>query len=497
MEPQKPTNELPPNQPGIPTIDPTTGAVTSQPITTGNPVAPTPQTVLPSQPLQPLEPPFGSGQPSGGVFAQPVSAGKPKKRWVLPVIGVAALLVLIGGGYVFGLYLPNRPDAIYATGLKRSGTAVDSLVSYASAAATKSYKSYDVNGKLVVKGDVSMDAKLTGSFDEKANGTLTVNADILGEKITADVRSLHVDDNASPDVYVRVGGIKSALDTYGLTYLDSLDNQWLAIDHTLIDSMASSLEMSDATKTPTNAQVSDAVVKAQTVNKKYLFTDDAKTAVLKDPKYIGKETKDGRPTYHYQVGYDKAHLQAYIKAMKTALDSSSLNSWSKSANDGKNLSELVDFDSLQDTISKAKANYTFDLWIDSETKVIHALHFTDPSDKTSSFTIAQNYTGGDTYPFALTISGKDDLTGDTVNASVKLALNTATNKESGELTFKEGGTNGSFNFDITPSSKELKIVAPTGAQSVMSVLDLLGLNSLTSDSTATSDLTSLSDLSAL
>jgi hypothetical protein len=374
-------------------------------------------------------------------------------------------------------------------------TAVDSLINYATASADKHYKSYDVNGKLVVKGDVSMDATIKGSFDEKANANATLNADIMGSKITADVRSLHVDGNDSPDVYVRVGGVKEALDTYGLSTLDSLDNKWLAIDHTLIDSATSSLQESDTAKTPTSAQLNDAINKVQAVNKKYIFTTDEKTAVLKDPRYEGKEDKDGRSTYHYVVGYDKAHLKSYVSALKGALDSSSLNSWSKAANDGKNLSEQFNFDELQKSVGNAKAGYTFDLWVDAKTKLVHALHFTDPSDKSSSFTLAQNYVGGDTYPFALSVSGKAEDSDETVNASMKFAINTTTNKESGQVTYSQGGTSGTFNFDVTPSSKTLKVTAPTGSQPITSVLSMLGLGSDSFGSEDSLDTSTLDDSS--
>jgi hypothetical protein len=163
------------------------------------------------------------------------------------------------------------------------------------------------------------------------------------------------------------------------------------------------------------------------------------------------------------------------------------------------LSKVLNFESFSKTASNAKANYTFDMWIDTQTKLVHMLRFVDPADKSASFTLAQNYTGGDTYPFAISFAGKDAASGGAANGSLKFAINTKTDKDSGELTFVEGGTNGSLTFDLTPSDKVLKVVAPTGAQSIMSILDLLGLSSAAGGTTTdnTSAVTNLTMLQGL
>jgi uncharacterized protein involved in exopolysaccharide biosynthesis len=60
--------------------------------------------------------------------AMPPTAGptpkKSKKRlWI--VAGALLLALLLGGGYVFAVYLPNTPDNVYSSSLKNSG--VDSI----------------------------------------------------------------------------------------------------------------------------------------------------------------------------------------------------------------------------------------------------------------------------------------------------------------------------------------------------------------------------------
>ncbi len=506
MEPPKPSPEQNPEQPAAATPE------TVQPMPASEPLASTPPNE-PAAPMAPVVPEtpaavssvpdpaapssFGgsSWQPQavvGGADQPPVAVnpapvpmasapmpGGGKKRWAVPAIVAIALLVVLGGGYVFAFYLPNRPSAIYAASLDKSGKAVDALVQYGDSVAAKNYKSSTFSGTLHVKtSSVSFDASLNGMYDQNANATATLNADVLGQKVGVNVRSVRDTSNTSPDVYLQLSGVKPTLDSLGLSSLDTLDGQWLSVDHTLIDTVAANATQTSAAsdlataKFPTTAQVEDAVSKVQTVNKQYIFTTNSKTAVLKQSSFVGKETKDGRNMYHYKVGYNKTNLQAYVNSLGTALNSSSLNTWAKTVNDGKDISASLK--GLHDSINNAKANYTFDVWVDAKTKLIHSIQFVDPSDQ-SVLTLSQNYTGGDTYPFMLNVSGKDSETGQAETVTVDLSIDTKTNKDSGTVNLGEGDNSGSFKFAVTPSNDQVKVAAPAGAVSVVDVLNQLGL----------------------
>ncbi|MEJ0073502.1 MAG: hypothetical protein WDN27_05515 [Candidatus Saccharibacteria bacterium] len=383
---------------------------------------------------------------------------------------------------------PSRPSAVYSKSLQQTGKAADALINYTNTAAKKSYKSYGFSGTAHVKTTgVSADVTVSGTFDKDANANAKLSVDVLGEKVTANVLSQHLKGNTSPDVYLQVNGVKATLDSLGLTSLDSLDGKWISIDHTLIDSYSSLLNAgsgsdSSSPTVPTNDQVVDAVRKVQTVNKQYLFTTDSSKAVLTNQHYIGKETKDGRSVYHYRVGYNSAHLQAYLAAVGTALNSSKLNAWSK-ATDDKNLNQELDLASLITSVKNAKPGYTFDMWVDTKTKLVHTLQFVDPSDKTSVFTVTQNYVGGSDYPFAVSFSGKDMASGDTETASIKLDVNSQTDKETGALSVTEGkDTSISGDFTLTPSNTAVQVTAPTGAESIDNVItQLLGAYGSSSD----------------
>jgi len=464
----------------VPTVDPAIGSASTQP----NMAAPTsagadvvPPSSAPGQPVSPMV-----GNPMvGGAGAAPAGGGK--KRGLLLAAVVAAVLVLGAAGYVFGYYLPNRPSAVYSSSLEKSGKALDALIDYSNTATKKGYKSYSFTGSAQVKSSgVRFDGTLTGAFDPDGNADIKLNADILGQKMAANLRSIHVDGTNSPDLYVQVSGIKSMLDQYGFNSYDSLDGQWIAVDHTLLDTYAASLSESAAgavsgSKTPTPEQVQDALAKVQAVNKDYIFTTNSDKAVLTNAKYVAAETKDGRATCHYTVGYSKEHLQAYVNALKSALNSSKLNDWSKEANDGKNLSDAVDFDMLNASIKQANGNYTFDIWVDKTTKLVRTVQFTDPSDKSSTFALTPGYTGGNEYPFTFTFNGKNSESGDTESASFKLTLNTGTNKSSGVLNLSEGSTTATVDFAVTPSNDAPKVTAPSNAMPVTNLLSMFGFGS--------------------
>lgn len=425
----------------------------------------------------PTEPAVPTGPVVNGVPAAP-SADKPKrKRWLLPVI-VVVVVLLLAAGYVFGFYLPNTPGNVYKKSLSNTAAGYDRLVDYAQSQSQKQYKGFKGSGNFKINGSgVAGDGTITGQSDGK-NATYEVKADIMGQKFTVNGRAITASGQTSPDMYFQVTGIKNMLDSYGLESLDSLDGQWLLVDHTLLDSAASSATGENDTKLsmPTSKQVQDALTKVGTVNRDYLFSTDKDTAVLTNNKFLGKSTKDGRQVYGYEVGYDKAHLKAYVTALGKALDSSELNTWAKQANDGKNISEAIDLKSLQSEIDGLKGTETFHMYTDAKTKLISRLEFTDKSDN-STFFITQGYTGGSIYPFSLGVSGSPESNGsfgfkvDTKSDTVSIDFGaTPGTKASGD-----NKVTVTAHLDVTPSNETVKVEAPANAEPITDLLNQLGL----------------------
>jgi hypothetical protein len=419
--------------------------------------------------------------------ALPLQPKAPKRRLWIMVAALIVLLLLASTGYVFAFYLPNTPSHVYGASLVNSGKALDKLVDYSKQQAQANYQSSSVDGSLTIKSIAgSYDVSLNGAADKTGNGSFAATASLGTLKLSSDVRVVHVKAGQTPDVYVRLGGIKSLLDTYGLKQYDSLDGQWIVIDHTFTDKYANStsLKADGSMMAPTAAQALDAETKIQAVNKQYLFTTDKAKSVLANEKYLGRTTQNGRTLDRYRVGYNKAHMAAYVSAVGVALDSSQLNNWFKASASGKSLNQAMNLTTLESTINKSRDDYTFEFWADTKTKLISKVAFVDPSDKSSVISIGQNYTGGSQYPFSIGFTDNDGKTPQTGN--LDFTFDTTTNKVDFTLSGSDGSTSVSGNFTVTPSKQTITVTTPAGAKSITSVLNSLGLGSLANGDLPTS-----------
>lgn len=414
-----------------------------------------------------------------------------KKLWMSALV----LLVLLGlgAGYAFAFYLPNTPDNVYKSSLTNSGLAADKLIDYSRMQQQAHYKSTSFDGKLNVKSpDVSFDASLNGDVS-KTDGQVQASADVMGQQVKANVKYITKSGNDAPDIYVQASGAKTFLNQNGLGAYAKLDGKWIAIDHTIVDAYRSGLQQAakamsnneaNKIKAPTTSQIYDAVNKVQVVNKQYIFSTDPSKAVLTKNQYLGKETVNGRMMYHYKVGYNKAHLKAYITSVCQALDNSQLNDWAKQVDSGsKNISDVINCDTSGNSIDQLKSGYTFDMWADAKTKLIGKLTFTDTANKNDTFSLSQNYTGGVVYPFSVNLASKDD-SGNPTNITLGYSVNSATHKVSMTLNANtkdsSGTTTVSGSLNATPSNNSVTVTAPKGAEPVTNVLKSLDLGSVLS-----------------
>lgn len=426
----------------------------------------------------------GGGAVNGGApFGPNGSAAPHKKKWLLPAAVVAAVL-LGGSGYVFGMYLPSQPEAIYKKGLSNSAAAVDKLVDMTNDYRQKNYQGAKFTGTATLKSaSGSFDAKLDGQ-SYKNNAKLTANLNLMGKKLTTDALSVSSSDG-TPDLYFKMGGIKSALgDDSQYQPIADLDGQWLSIDHTVIDTYLQAIEQNSSgesaiasLKSPTADQIDDAATKVQVVNKKYLFSSDTDTAVLTYKSFEGSEQKLGRKVNHYKAGYNKDHLKTYIDELGKALDASKLASWYKQqSGSSKSISEGLDTQTLQSDIADMKGTETFDVYVDVKTKLLQTVSFSgkDSDGKNSTVSISQNYTGGDEYPFQVAINDG------TMQAAIKFSFNGKTSVatlgvDGSQSDSSDSGGKTEFTMDatITPTNDKLSVSAPAGAKPIMDVVQQL------------------------
>lgn len=421
----------------------------------------------------------------------PADKKRSKKRWVKSLITAVIVLILAAAAYIYFIYLPNTPSAVYSSSLSRTGEAVDQLISYSQNNDLSNYESVALNGNVQVNGkNYNFNGSLNGDYDKNGNTTtnLGVDAKTQGDtnshiKANLNLLTLKANGQSYPDVYFKITGIDSILSAFGgsASPLEQLDGKWIVISHQDVEQYAkqySGQTVQSNVKEPTKAEIYDAINKVQAVNKKYIFTDNKDTAVLVKKQYLGAETKYGESAYHYKVGYNKAHLVAYVNAVGQALDASSLNSWSEQTYK-KSLSEEIDINSVKNQIQKkADSNYTFDMWSDRKTKLVEAVEFDDnQKNNTSSVTFAQTYSGGKVYPFRIDVSGNDH--GDKGSATVKLNIDSASHQVTTSFSFNDDNngnvTTASGNFEIAPSNSKTSVTAPENAETLENVLKQLGL----------------------
>ncbi|HEX9153257.1 MAG TPA: hypothetical protein VF809_00370, partial [Candidatus Saccharimonadales bacterium] len=353
------------------------------------------------------------------------AGGNVSRPRLIAIAGAAAIVVIGSAGYVFGYYLPNKPENIYKSALVKTGDGYDSFVNYINdKELTSKYKTVSFDGDMNIDSAGSeVSSTFQGKMDEN-NSTFSGEVDLGVAKIELDGVVKDVSGSESPDVYMKVKGIEGLGANFGMPAMDTLDSQWISVDHSIIErlvnqaSSASGVDVTSSVSMPSQTDVADAARAVGAVSKKYLFTTDPANEVFKMKEYVGKETVDGKATNHYKVNVDKAHLKSFAKELGKALDKSKLNDWAKDSS-GKSLSKLIDTDGMADSADGIKDGDTFDVWVNTSTKLVHKVRFTDSSNKSNYMDLGFNYSGGDEKLFFINFHAEDDTESDVrLNMSV-------------------------------------------------------------------------------
>jgi len=408
---------------------------------------------------------------------------KPSRAKLFTLIGLAAVVVLGTVGYVLGFYLPNSPKRVWESALTNTGKGLEGLIQYAdSDALTKKLATQELNGTFKYQSPgFSTDGSLQAISDDK-NSTFSGDFGLGVTRVKVQGVMQIPDNSVTPDTYLKVSGIKGLEGLMGIPGIDSLDNQWIVIDHSLLDNIAAQQAQVDEDAgtigaTPTSADISEvAKVFAETSNK-YIFTTDRSTAVLSMQNYVGEEVVDGKNTKHYKVSADKEHLKAYIKELGTNLDKTKLNSWTKE-NYKKSLSELFDLENATEAADNINPNDTFDVWVNTKTKIIHKARFSDTKNPDKKyFELGFNYDGGAEKPFFINIrDGSDDKD---FTANINLSIDTEKNIIKLGAQMKENAeaskNSGSFELSVKPGPEKVEVTIPKDTITVAEMLNQLGL----------------------
>jgi hypothetical protein len=418
---------------------------------------------------------------TGGRFG-----GLANRKVIVPVVSAVVVLGAAAAFY-FGYWM--SPSVIYSQALSNTGKGYDKLIDYADKQSKVQPKGYTGSGsyKIVSEG-TTIDGKINFKSNNK-NADLAVDLGASGMRVSADFRTIK-NSTATPDVYVKVSGIEGLGTLMGAPELDGefakLNDNWIVMDHTLIDQLSSEATQSDQVPLPAREQVLDEARAFGAVNKQYLLTANKDKGVLKVVKKYGKETIDGHKTYHYLVALQKNNVKKYILAQRDALKDSTLNDWLKK--NKLDTSVYKSFDDAADSTKDIKSSDTFDLWADTGQRVIYKIRVKDDKNAANNYVdIGLNYKGGSNYPFFLSGKSQDNDTSPLTTYSLSAAINTDTGETGLKFSAKEDGTDATevdANFSYKPSQSAPKIDKPANAIPLNQVLSDLGLGSVLSTGSA-------------
>jgi hypothetical protein len=434
--------------------------------------------VGPEQPTNPVGPtvlPPASTEIHSAPVTMPGSGPKKSNKKKLLLGIVIGLIILIGGsaGAYFGTILPNKPENMWKAALENTADGYDRLVEYSST--KKDIKGVKAKGSLKLEGTAAGDGKIDAQTYE-GNGKYNFDIGFAGSRYELEGLTIVPEGAKSPDMYFRVKGIKGLggllqASPFAETgpFLDSLDGQWIFVDHTLFDQLASTAKQ-QSTPSLSRDDITTIAKAVGEVNRDYLFSDTPDKQVLTVAQQIGREDRDGRSTYHYKVGVNKENLKMYITALKERLKQTKL----KELFGEESYNQY--FDSLLANIDRQnfEASDTADVWVDTKTKLIRIIRFTDKKQTENYAEVGLLYNGGDEYPFLLDFHfPKDSQPG---TALIKTTLNTKTDTVKIDLTADLTGEEKekiTGELTLEPNNQPVEVTKPEGAKPVMEIVGAL------------------------
>ncbi len=376
-----------------------------------------------------------------------------------------------------------NPNVIWSDSLSNMDKGYTSLINYVTKQPTQQYNGVSGNGSFTVN-DSSMN--YNGSFDVNISGensTSSLKLDLGVANINAQVRTIAVAGSSEPDVYLNISGIQNYLNDFSTEYpsLSSLNGKWIYIDHNLLDDIKREdikKAASSGLHNLTRSEVISFLQAVGNVNKKYLFTANPKYAVTKVVSKDGFQTINGIKTYRYKVGFNDNNLKSYIENVCSTLKQSQVGTYITEENGISSLSNSCS--NLESSALKIKSSSTVEVWADTSNRLIYQIRVNGHPDPAENYIdVGLNYATKDPGSLPFFMSGqynKED--GNTGTFNIGATFNTDTNKVNLSLVVKGSGSSPyevSGNMNSVPTNTKLNVTAPAGAESIITVLDNLGL----------------------
>ncbi len=474
---QTPLNPLP-TQPSP--ADLTIDSSASAQLTNGGLVPPViPQTQTP--PVSPLPTQPEISQPQFQMASAPQNGGKGKKKLIVIASAVIFALLIAGGvGYVFGFYLPNKPENIWKTGIARTGEAVDRIITASTEKAKlDQYKKSQISGDIQYKNN---EGKFVGKFDVKFENT-KANLDTsfnyennLGDKVDISGKLLAelVEGSNFPNMYLQISGFAPFGFDAILPGISDLDGRWIAIEEPFLKSLNLTLPEGDINQNSITSDDTSLFVRTiSATSNKYLFSTAPETGVFEMMKFVAKETlDDGMEAYRYEVKINDKNAISYCRELVENLFESEL--YKKLPNFNPDTIKVDKTYSLEqcddawgDSLKKLR---TYDVWIDSKYKLMHKIRFVDIEDAKKYTEIGQDYKGGDEISLFVR-----DYKDEQPNGSFIIDTNLVTNITKAEFEFSDDEASIVMSLEAKPYDGTIDTSKPLDAIQIEEIFAAYGI----------------------
>jgi hypothetical protein len=458
----------------------------SNPQTNVNQVPPNPNpTSLPTSSFQPtISTNFNNTVPNQPNMDKP----KKKKGKKFLVGGLVSFVILIALGLGFYFLYWLNPNIIWSRSLTGLSFAYSKLANYSLNQTTTTYKGFNLTGSLTAH---LFQDDYTGNLNIKTSGKNTnsiINFGLGSGNIAVKELSINQPGSTFPDLYLNVAGFKNynVGNIIGLdnTKLNSLDGQWIEINHSLLDqiekSQLSTLQSSSSSSGKLTAKlVSQAAVSIEGINNKYLFTTNKNNAVFKIIKSYGFVTLDNHKTYHYKIGFNKNNVKSYIFALSNQLSTTDLGHYIANAS-GSSFDQAIDLNGLRSSADNITDADSADVWVDANSGFIYKVQYSDSSNPVNNYVnVGLSYKSLSEFPFYINFSSDNSGSQTTINALV--TINTKTNNISGKINYTTSSSGSNNKVNVTGNFKQtndtLNITPPTNSITLEQALDRIGLGS--------------------
>ena len=321
----------------------------------------------------------------GGIDQQPTSpninATKPQKNKKSKKIIFALMLIIlvaVMAGFYFGYYLPNTPQNVWNTGLKRTGLQTNALVNKLSdknaygKTSLKITGNYEADGqKILLNIDSNLDnvSSDTKSSLQSDDGVVTLNLEALFKTQLPEGANL-------PNMYFKISGFKDLGLDYFLPGINNYDGQWIALEQDFYKSLNSTAEVGSSSVAE-QVKYDDIISVIKDVNEvtnNYLFNPDTNNSILVLKQFVGAEQSEGITANHYKAGINTQNLTNWCNALVDKLGQNI---------ELKNIYAIADVElnnaleqQKQECLNidkQIKADEDFDIWFDKRAKIIHKI----------------------------------------------------------------------------------------------------------------------------